>query len=120
MMAPQPGREVNMRPLVFLPLVLLSTPPVLAGGPEPYQEVTSINWVVNDIDQVAAGWAKLGFPVLQDFGEVTLPVRYRDPALTELRYHGKPGQFDQKLGWHRHGTVTWEWSSCCGTTPGEP
>ena len=31
------------------------------------------------------------------------------PPLSERRYRGRPAQFDQKLGWHRHGTVTWEW-----------
>jgi hypothetical protein len=232
--------------------------PVPAGTPEIYGKVTSLNWVVKDIDQVAAGWAPLGYPALQDFGEVTLPVRYlgepqtaavrvaqasfdgvtvfwlqpvsgksawadfleehgegvmsinyaaassdaldaevarleglgvgvlqtmsvdggqgilrvvhmdtmaegkyivgltsgsvapapqappvspfgaklsqyalvvndlkavsdyweklgipamdvTHPALTDLEYHGQPGQFDQELGWHRHGTITWEW-----------
>jgi hypothetical protein len=29
--------------------------------------------------------------------------------LTDLVYRGQPGRFDQRLGWHRHGTVTWEW-----------
>ena len=232
--------------------------PAPAETPEVYGKVTSLNWVVKDIDQVAAGWAKLGYPAIQDFGEVTLPVRYRGeprtavvrvaqasfdglavfwmqpvsgksawadfleergegvmsvnyaasssaaldaevarleglgvgvlqtmsvdggqgplrvvhmdtaaegkyvlgltsgsvapapnapppapfgaklsqyalvvkdleavsdywaklgipamdvthPALTDLQYHGQPGQFDQELGWHRHGTITWEW-----------
>ena len=30
-------------------------------------------------------------------------------TLTDLVYRGQPGRFDQKLGWHRHGTITWEW-----------
>jgi hypothetical protein len=247
-----------MRALAFVSLALVSASPVLGGTPELYKEVTSVNWVVKDIDQVAAGWARLGYPMLQDFGEVTLPVRYRGepqtavvrvaqasfagldvfwlqpvsgrsawsdhldrhgegimsvdyavpsrealdaevarleglgvgvlqtmdvdagegplrvvhmdtagegkyalglttggvppppksappsplagrlsqyavvvedlgavsnyweglgfpemdvthPTLTDLQYRGQPGQFDQKLGWHRHGTVTWEW-----------
>jgi len=247
-----------MRALAVASLALLGTTPVLAGPPELYEQVTSVNWVVKDIDQVAAGWARLGYPVLQDFGEVTLPLRYRGepetavvrvaqasfaglpviwiqpvsgksawadaleahgegvvsvnyavpsgealdaevarleglgvgvlqtlevdagqgplrvvymdtadegkyvlgltagqlpqpprtapvstfgprlsqyalvvkdlaavsayweklgfpamdvthPDLTDLQYHGQPGTFDQKLGWHRHGTVTWEW-----------
>lgn len=247
-----------MRALAIVSLALLSTSPVLAGPPAFYEQVTSVNWVVQDIDQVAAGWAKLGYPVLQDFGEIALPVHYRGqsgtavarvarasfaglpvfwiqpvsgksawadalegrgegvlsvnyaapsrealdaevarleglgvgvlqtldvdagegplrvvymdtadegkyvlglttgrlprptrtaapstfgprlsqyalvvkdlgavsaywetlgfpamdvthPTLTDLRYHGQPGMFDQKLGWHRHGTVTWEW-----------
>jgi len=247
-----------MRALAFVPLVLLAGFPVQAGAPDLYSRVTSVNWVVKDIDQVAEGWAKIGCPLLQDYGEVSLPVRYRGeagtavvrvahagfagldvfwfqpvsggsswrdfleahgegvmsvnysvpsrealdaevarleglgvgvlqamdvdagqgplrvvhmdteaqgkyvlglttgtvpppptaappppfgarlsqyalvvrdlqavsdyweklglpamdvthPTLTDLRYRGQPGQFDQKLGWHRHGTVTWEW-----------
>ena len=55
--------------------------------------------VVEDLKAVSDYWEKLGFPAM----DVT------HPTLTDLEYHGKPGQFDQKLGWHRHGTVTWEW-----------
>jgi catechol 2,3-dioxygenase-like lactoylglutathione lyase family enzyme len=258
MMTPAHIEEVEMRGLVIVSLALLGASPLQAGAPKLYEQVTSVNWVVKDIDRVAAGWAELGFPVVQDFGEVTLPVRYRGepqsavvrvaranlagldvfwfqpvagesawsdfleargegvmsieysapsnealdaevarleglgvgvlqtmevdagagpvrlvlmdteeggkyvvgltvgtlpapskvappppfgaklsqyalvvedlqatsdywerlgfpamevthPALTDLEYHGQPGQFDQKLGWHRHGTVTWEW-----------
>jgi hypothetical protein len=245
-----------MRTLVAL--VVLSASPVFAGPAETYREVTSVHWVVKDVDRVGAGWGQLGFPIRQDHGEVTLHVQYRGepreavvrvaqasfagldvfwlqpvsgtnawseflekhgegimsvnyalpsdealdaevarlqgkgvgvlqslnvdagkgpvrvvhmdtegggkyvlgltsgqvpspsmapppvpfgaklsqyavvvrdlgavsdywenlgwpamevthPALTDLRYHGEPGRFDQKLGWHRHGTVTWEW-----------
>jgi catechol 2,3-dioxygenase-like lactoylglutathione lyase family enzyme len=247
-----------MRSLAFGLLVSLLASPGLAEPPDLYKTVTSLNWVVGDVDQVKAGWATLGLPAIQDFGEVTLPVRYRGqpetavvrvaqasfaglpvfwiqpvsgdslysdflarrgdgvmsinyaassrealdgevarlealgvpvlqkmevdtgsgmltvvymdteaegkyvvgltlgsvpppmttpppppfgaklsqyalvvndmkavsdyweklgipamdvthPTLTDIEYHGKPGQFDQKLGWHRHGTVTWEW-----------
>jgi hypothetical protein len=55
--------------------------------------------VVNSLEKVSAYWAKLGFPEMQ----VT------HGPLTDLRYRGEPGKFDQKLGWHRHGTITWEW-----------
>jgi methylmalonyl-CoA/ethylmalonyl-CoA epimerase len=55
--------------------------------------------VVKSLDAVSRYWQKLGFPAM----EVT------HPPLSERRYRGQPGQFDQKLGWHRHGTVTWEW-----------
>lgn len=55
--------------------------------------------VVESLAPVSDYWARLGFPAM----EVT------HPALSELRFKGRPGQFDQKLGWHRHGTVTWEW-----------
>jgi len=73
-----------MRTLAIVSLALLSTTPVLAGAPELYEQVTSVNWVVKDIDQVAAGWARLGYPLLQDFGEVTLPLRYRGEPRTAV------------------------------------
>jgi hypothetical protein len=55
--------------------------------------------VVRSLDSVSAYWEKLGFPKM----EVT------HGALSDLVHRGRPGTFDQKLGWHRHGTVTWEW-----------
>jgi hypothetical protein len=258
MMASAHIEEVDMRALAIIFLALLGASPLQAGAPELYEQVTGVTWVVKNIDPVAAGWAALGFPVVEDFGEVTVPVSYRGqrqsavvrvaraslagldvfwfqpvagtsawsdflekhgegvmsidysapsgealdaevarleglgvdvlqtmevdpgagpvrlvlmdtegkgkyvvglatgtlptpskaappppfgaklsqyalvvkdlqavsdywehlglpamevthPALTDLEYHGKPGTFDQKLGWHRHGTVTWEW-----------
>jgi methylmalonyl-CoA/ethylmalonyl-CoA epimerase len=55
--------------------------------------------VVRSLEKVSAYWERLGFPKM----EVT------HGPLTDLVYRGQPGKFDQKLGWHRHGTVTWEW-----------
>jgi methylmalonyl-CoA/ethylmalonyl-CoA epimerase len=55
--------------------------------------------VVNSLEPVSAYWQRLGFPAM----EIT------HGPLSNLRYHGQPGRFDQKLGWHRHGTITWEW-----------
>ena len=55
--------------------------------------------VVRSLETVSAYWQKLGFPAM----EVT------HGPLTDLVYRGQPGRFDQRLGWHRHGTVTWEW-----------
>ena len=55
--------------------------------------------VVKDLKAASDYWEKLGIPAM----DVT------HPTLTDLEYHGQPGQFDQKLGWHRHGTITWEW-----------
>jgi methylmalonyl-CoA/ethylmalonyl-CoA epimerase len=55
--------------------------------------------VVRSLEKVSAYWERLGFPKM----EVT------HGSLTDLVYRGQPGKFDQKLGWHRHGTVTWEW-----------
>jgi catechol 2,3-dioxygenase-like lactoylglutathione lyase family enzyme len=55
--------------------------------------------VVRSLEKVSAYWEKLGFPKM----EIT------HGPLSDLVYRGQPGRFDQKLGWHRHGTVTWEW-----------
>jgi catechol 2,3-dioxygenase-like lactoylglutathione lyase family enzyme len=55
--------------------------------------------VVRSLAAVSEYWQRLGFPAM----DVT------HPPLSDRRYRGQPGQFDQKLGWHRHGTVTWEW-----------
>jgi catechol 2,3-dioxygenase-like lactoylglutathione lyase family enzyme len=55
--------------------------------------------VVRSLEKVSAYWEKLGFPKM----EIT------HGALSDLVYRGQPGKFDQRLGWHRHGTVTWEW-----------
>lgn len=55
--------------------------------------------VVKSLEKVSAYWQRLGFPAM----EVT------HGTLTDLVHRGQPGRFDQRLGWHRHGTVTWEW-----------
>lgn len=70
-----------------------------AGGPPFAAKLSQYALVVEDMQAVSDYWSRLGFPVM----EVTHPV------LGDLRYRGAPGRFDQKLGWHRHGTVTWEW-----------
>jgi catechol 2,3-dioxygenase-like lactoylglutathione lyase family enzyme len=69
-----------MRHLVVGLVALGLAAPARAETPEIYGRVASVNWVVGDIEQVAVGWAKLGFPMIQDFGEVSLPVRYRGQA----------------------------------------
>jgi catechol 2,3-dioxygenase-like lactoylglutathione lyase family enzyme len=55
--------------------------------------------VVRSLEKVSAYWEKLGFPRM----EIT------HGPLSDLVHRGQPGKFDQRLGWHRHGTVTWEW-----------
>jgi len=55
--------------------------------------------VVRSLETVSAYWEKLGFPRM----EIT------HGPLSDLVHRGQPGKFDQRLGWHRHGTVTWEW-----------
>jgi catechol 2,3-dioxygenase-like lactoylglutathione lyase family enzyme len=69
-----------------------------AGLPFP-AKLSQYAVVVRSLEKVSAYWQRLGFPAM----EVT------HGALTDLRYRGRPGTFDQRLGWHRHGTVTWEW-----------
>ena len=55
--------------------------------------------VVRSLEKVSAYWQRLGFPAM----EIT------HGPLSDLVYRGQPGRFDQKLGWHRHGAITWEW-----------
>jgi catechol 2,3-dioxygenase-like lactoylglutathione lyase family enzyme len=55
--------------------------------------------VVRSLEKVSAYWQRLGFPAM----DIT------HGKLTDLVHRGQPGRFDQRLGWHRHGTVTWEW-----------
>jgi catechol 2,3-dioxygenase-like lactoylglutathione lyase family enzyme len=56
-------------------------------------------FVARDFDRVSKFWSKLGLPALS----VT-----HNPT-TDLRYRGRPAEFDMKLGWQRHGKVTYEW-----------
>lgn len=70
-----------------------------AEGPPFPVKLSQYALVVESLQPVSDYWARLGFPAM----DVT------HPPLSDLRYHGEPGRFDQKLGWHRHGTVTWEW-----------
>jgi len=81
-------------------LVEGSLPAVTAAATIPFPaRLSQYALVVKSLEAVGDYWAKLGFPAM----EVT------HPPLTDLRHRGKPGTFDQKLGWHRHGTITWEW-----------
>ncbi len=62
-------------------------------------KVTQYAFVVRDVRAVSGYWHKLGFPEMD----------YTHPPLFNLVYHGKPGRFDQELGWQRHGSVVYEW-----------
>jgi methylmalonyl-CoA/ethylmalonyl-CoA epimerase len=88
-----------MRPLAAGLLLAAAAAPTRAEVPDLYRRVASVHWVVKDLDHVKAGWEKLGFPAM----EIT------HGPLFDLVYRGQRGRFDQKLGWHRHGTITWEW-----------
>jgi len=70
-----------------------------ASGPPFPAKLSQYALVVESLQPVSDYWARLGLPAM----EVT------HPPLRDLRYHGEPGKFDQKLGWHRHGSVTFEW-----------
>jgi catechol 2,3-dioxygenase-like lactoylglutathione lyase family enzyme len=77
-----------------------SLPPVTAPPSIPFPaKLSQYALVVKSLEAAGEYWAKLGFPAM----EVT------HPGLSDLRHRGQPGTFDQRLGWHRHGTITWEW-----------
>lgn len=72
--------------VAFTAVALLTGAPAFAQLPDFYRSVTSVHWVVADLDKVKQGWAKLGFPALQDHGEVSLDVKHRDkPASCRIR-----------------------------------
>jgi hypothetical protein len=81
-------------------LVEGALPPVTAASAIPFPaRLSQYALVVKSLEAVGDYWAKLGLPAM----EVT------HPTLGDLVHRGRPGTFDQKLGWHRHGTITWEW-----------
>lgn len=84
-----------------LGLVSGEAPPLPApeAGPSVPLKLSQYALVVKSLEAVSAYWEKLGFPKMD--------VTYG--PLTDLVHRGRPGTFDQRLGWHRHGTVTWEW-----------
>ena len=56
-------------------------------------------FIVRDLKPVSAYWEKLGF------GEIDVT----HGALGDRIYRGRPGVFDQKLGWQRHSDIAYEW-----------
>lgn len=81
-------------------LGLVCLPPGLEDQPPPSAvKISQFALVARDPKTVSAFWEKLGFPAMTFTHGAT-----RDP-----RYRGKPGQFDQELGWQRHGRVPYEW-----------
>ncbi len=67
--------------------------------PSPFIRTAQFAFVIRDMKAVSAFWNRLGF---EEF-EIT------HPTLGHLRYRGKPGKFDQQLGWQRHGRADYEW-----------
>ncbi len=56
-------------------------------------------FVSRDMRSAAAYWKELGFPEMS----------FTHGLLRDLQYRGQPGQFDQELGWQRHGKIVYEW-----------
>jgi catechol 2,3-dioxygenase-like lactoylglutathione lyase family enzyme len=56
-------------------------------------------FVAGDTHAVSAYWKRLGFPEMS----------FTHSPLRDIVYHGKTGQFDQELGWQRHGEIVYEW-----------
>lgn len=71
---------VMQRTALVLGILHLLTALALAEVPPPYREVDSLDWVVEDLDEVASGWEGLGFPVSR-LGEGT--VRIRIPGMSD-------------------------------------
>lgn len=80
--------------LIFIPPAFEEDLPASTGS-----KVTQFAFVTRDLRAASAYWHKLGFP------EMSIT---HDP-LSDLVYRGKPGRFDQELGWQRHGKVVYEW-----------
>src|SRR4029453_12101548 len=92
---PEPGGRSGVG------LVRAPPPASAAEAPAPPfpAKLSQYALVVRSLAAVSEYWQKLGFPAM----DVT------HPPLSDRRYRGQPGQFDQKLGWPPPGTVTWEW-----------
>lgn len=71
-------------------------PPVAAP---PGRKVAQFAFTVRRLEPVLDYWSRLGFTERST----------THPPLWDLRYHDQPGQFDQTLGWQRHGRVVYEW-----------
>jgi len=81
-------------------LGLVYVAPGLEGDPPPSgTKISQFAFVARDPKAVSALWEKLGFPAMT----------FTHGAMRDLRYRGKPGQFDQELGWQRQGKVAYEW-----------
>lgn len=63
------------------------------------RQITQFAFNVRDLDGPSKYWAKLGWPA----------ISVTHPSLSDLKYHGQPGQFDSNLGWQRQGPIVYEW-----------
>jgi hypothetical protein len=78
-----------------------SVPGAPTGPPaaSPDLRLSQYAMVVRDLKPVSAFWQKVGWP----------EMAVTHDLIRDRRYRGEAGTFDQELGWHRHGTVTYEW-----------
>lgn len=63
------------------------------------RRITQYAWVTKSPEKVSAYWEKFGLPAF-----TYSTVNGRDSM-----YRGKPGDFNMRLGWQRHGRVAYEW-----------
>ena len=71
-----------------------------AAPPPPFPaKLSQFAFVVRDPRAVSAFWSRLGLP----------EMNFTRPTISERLYRGAPTEFDQELGWQRHGAVTYEW-----------
>ena len=80
-------------------LGLIHAPRVTAPPEKADMKTSQYAFVVKDMRPVSAFWARIGLPAFT----------YTHPPLFHLRYHDRPGTFDQELGWQRHGRIVYEW-----------
>jgi catechol 2,3-dioxygenase-like lactoylglutathione lyase family enzyme len=69
------------------------------AAPAAGRKVVQYAFTVRQLEPALDFWSRLGF------SEKSLT----HPSLWDLRYHGKPADFDARFGWQRHGRVPYEW-----------
>lgn len=80
-------------------LGLVAAPPVRELPVPPDWRITQFAFIARPLEPVSAFWEKLGLPAMS----------YTHGPLTDTEYRGKPGSWDARLGWQRHGAVVYEW-----------
>lgn len=69
------------------------------GSNELNMKFSQYAFAIKDEVPVSSYWASAGLPAL----EIT------HGPVTDKEYFGSPSDFDMKLGWQRHGSITYEW-----------
>lgn len=85
--------------LSYIPGRVEDSPVSLPSGATPKRKISQYAFVVKDLKSVGEYWQRLGF------GEMGVT----HPPLWDLKYHDQDADFDARLGWQRHGRVTYEW-----------